>query len=347
MANWVDGYYQNVGWLKIPKTTVDGSGNPTGLTYLGQTIPLGGIALTDVWNAGGVRYDGTNYIDENSAIISGSPAVADQAALLALNAATYENFSVTVTSGLNRSTWTSNGTAFGPLNGQYIQEKSNTSVHNIVVPSAGLTWTAADNAGTVRLTTVANASHGLTTTPAVGAELFVTAGTGWTANSFHTITAVNDTSGVRTVDLSTAWASQSAPTVADAGDEITVKTINLPILRANSTVICEFNQGYSADAGGSSRRVKFYINSTNLNNNNFTSATNTQVPFKLGFKNLNSVSSQRGLVGENNTGYIGNTLAPLTAAVDTSVATTISIAYIPAAANCTMELQDYTVIIRG
>src|SRR5690349_6455212 len=145
MANWVDGYFANSGWLGIPKVVVDGSGTPTGsLTYLGQTIPVSGITLTDVWNAGGVRFDGVNFIDENAVVISGNPAVADQTALLALNAATYENFSVTVTSGLNRSTWTSNGTAFGPLNGQYVQERSTVPGNTYIFPD-NVTWTASDN----------------------------------------------------------------------------------------------------------------------------------------------------------------------------------------------------------
>jgi len=348
MADWVDGYYENSGWLRLPQVTVDNSGVPTGvITYLGQTVPVTGIALTDVWTAGGVRFDGTNFIDENSAIISGSPAVADYTALVALDEATYENFSVTVTSGLNRSTWTSNGSVFGPLNGQYIQEKSNTSVRNYIAPESGITWTAANNgAGKVRITCSGGGGvHGLTTSPAVGASLCVkTTQNGWTAGDFHEIETIVSTS---VIDLTTTYSAHGVPVFYVKNEEVTAKTITLPVLRTNTVAILEFNMGFSISAAANSRRTKMYLGATLLNNNNFASTTNAYTPFRWGFKNLGATNSQRGLAAENSTGYAAATGVPDTAAIDTSTAQTLTIAFLPDIANITMEMMDYTLIIRS
>lgn len=303
-----------------------------------------GLTTQDVLDMDVVRtnVDG-QLIDAEGVVISGSPSVADYAALVALNPATYDGFAVNVQSGLNNSLWVSNGTAWGPLNGEYVQERSTgSSVQKLIVPNAAITWTASNSGGVVRLT--ASGVHGLTTTPAVGSQIYVTAGTGWTAGSFHTIGTVVSTT---VIDLTTAFSSHGNPTVADAGDEVPVKVITLPVLRSTTAVIVEANIEFSADAGSSSRRPKFYLDATALNNFNFTSATNTSQPFRWGFRNTGATNTQRALTGENNTGYAASTLPTLTAAVDTSTAKTITIAFIPAAANCSIELVNYVVTIRG
>jgi len=354
MANWVDGYYSNVGWLKIPKVTVDGSGNPTGLTYLGATIPLGGIALTDVWTAGGVRFDGTNFIDENSAVISGSPAVADQTALLALNAATYENFSVTVTSGLNRSTWTSNGTAFGPLNGQYLQERQTVPGNTYAVPD-NVTWTAADNgSGKVRLES--SAAHGITEANAEGNYLFlISGGTGWTALTSHQIAATTGYVDATHLDLTTNYtASMGVPvfakaTTTDALGEIVLKEITLPALRANSSVIIEYNLEWSVDAGGNQRRGKLFLDTTEFNNNNATTASLATTSYRHGFRNQNSASAQRGICGKTGNGYgTAASDAPITAAIATGTSGKIlTIKAMSSVVGVTVALGGYDLIIRG
>lgn len=309
--------------------------------------PAGGAGLTeqDVLDMKVVRTDvDGQLIDETGVVISGSPSVADYDALVALDDADYDGFAVNVQSGLNNSFWAGNGTQFTPLNGQYVQERSTTnSIQKVIVPNAGITtWTASNSGGVVRLT--ASSVHGLTTTPAVGAQIYVTAGINWTEGSFHTIGTVVSTT---VIDLTTTFASHGNPTVADAGDEIPIKVITLPVLRNNTTVVTEFSVEFSADATGSSRRVKMYLDSTAINNNNTTSATNTYTPYRWGFRNIAATNVQRALAGENATGYASSTLPTLTAAVDTSTAKTITIAFIPAAANCSMELINYSVFIRG
>ena len=354
MADWSDGYYENAGWLRIPQVTVDGSGVPTGaLTYLGQSVPVSGIALTDVWTAGGVRFDGTNFVDENSAIISGSPAVADQTALLALDAATYENFSVTVTSGLNRSTWTSNGTQFGPLNGQYVQERATVPGDIYIFPD-NVTWTASDNgSGKVRLT--ASAAHGMTEANAEGSYLYlISGGTGWTAATSHRITPSTGYVSTTVVDLDTTYtASMGVPVFAKAGtveanSEIPLKTITLPALRANTEVIVELSMEFSTDASTGNRRTKLYLSNTELYNAS-VSATNTMsIPYRFGFRNQNDASSQRGLSGYNTTGYANGTLGPATAAEATGTAgVAMTIRHMANVPGMTVRVGGYDVLIRG
>lgn len=356
MNNWVAGYYGNASWLRIPQVTLDGGGTPTGaLTYLGQTIPVSGIALTDVWTAGGVRFDGTNFIDENAAIISGSPAVADQTALLALNAATYENFSVTVTSGLNRSTWTSNGTAFGPLNGQYVQERTTVPGNTYIFPD-NVTWTASDNgSGKVRLTTVGAVAHGMTEANAEGSYLYlISGGTGWTAGTSHQIAASTGYVSTTVVDLTTNYTGgMGVPVFAKAGttealSEIPLQTITLPALRSNTEVIVELSMELSADAGTGSRRTKLYLDTTEMFNTNITTASVISIPFRYGFRNQNDASVQRGIVGSGSTGYANNTNAPATAAVATgTTGKTMSIRHMANVAGMTVRIGAYDVLIRG
>lgn len=306
------------------------------------------LTVQDLLDLDFLRVDENGFIiDGTGTNISGSPAVADQDALLALDASLYDGFVLNVQSGMNNSFHASNGTAFGPLNGQYVQEKTNLTVAKLVVPANALTWTAANNGGTVRLTTVSNASHGLTTSPAVGCSLRVISGTGWTANSDHVITAVDDTSGVRTVDLATAWASQGAPTVADTTDEIVFKTVTLPKLRGTSIVLFEFSTLFTVFGSTHSIRTRMYLDGTNLYDNNFASTSNAYTPFRWGIKNLGATNSQRGLSASNSTGYQVSTGSPLTAAVDTSVSKDVTFAFLCDTPNLACEMTDLATIIRG
>ena len=76
--DWLDGYFEN---KPVLESTLDVAGV---------------ISLTDVWNAGGVRYDGTDLIDENAAIISN---VLQAATIAALPAASTKAGTVYIDSG--------------------------------------------------------------------------------------------------------------------------------------------------------------------------------------------------------------------------------------------------------
>ncbi len=315
----------------------------------GNIIPVSGETMASLLAAGMVRTNSIGqFIDGSNAVISTTSAVADYAAMEALDAATYDNFAVIPQTGTFGSVWVSNGSRFNPLNGQYIQDNTNTSIRKVICAN-NVTWTASSNGAAtplVRLT--ASAVHGLTTTPAVGASLYLTnTPANWTAASFHQIgTVVNTT----VIDLTTPWVTGlgTAPTFALINTNIPIKSSSVPPLRPNSRCILEFGVGNSADAGGSQRRTVVDLNATNITTNNLTSTTTVFVPFRVGFKNLGVTNSQRGLAGLNSTGLISNTLDPATAAVDTTLTTnTITISFLIAAINLTMELQDFTMIIRS
>ena len=270
---------------------------------------------------GVLRLDAEGFIIDNAnARRSGPPVVADYAALIALDELDFENYAV-ICEALARSAWVSDGLLFSPLNGQYLYDFDVLPSIKVTVP-ANVTWTVSNNAGKVRLTTVADASHGLSTASHQNAYIMVRSGTGWTANSLHKVNAANDAAGVRTLDLDTTHTGQSAPTLVYAGtveanSELLFKEITLPVLRPKSQVALEFSVEY--DSNTNSKRTKLYLEGTELNNHN-TTAANTNVGYMLGFTNQNDAAVQLGLTGYNNPGSAGSTLAAVSAAVDTGVA---------------------------
>jgi len=102
------------GPLKIPTVTLDGSGNPVGFTFRGENIPLGGIALADVWTAGGVRWDGTDLIDENAAVISGTLTVTNYSDL---PTASTKNGKTYIVTAPTPAAYYSNGTSWYQIGG--------------------------------------------------------------------------------------------------------------------------------------------------------------------------------------------------------------------------------------
>lgn len=270
---------------------------------------------------GVLRLDAQGFaIDQNNVRVSGPPVVADYTALVALSEVDYENYAV-ICEALNRSAWMSDSLLFSPLNGQYVHDSDSSPSIKVAAP-ANVTWTVSNNAGKVRLTTVADASHGLSTAAHQNAYIMVRSGTGWTANSLHKVNAADDTAGVRTLDLDTAHSGQSAPTLVYAGtveanSEILFKEITLPVLRNLTEVILEFAMTCSSNTFA--KRVKLYLEGTELNNHN-TTAANLTLPYRLGFINQNNTSAQLGIAAYNSNGYAGGTIEAKAAAIATGVA---------------------------
>lgn len=273
-----------------------------------------GIALTDVWNAGGVRTDANGFlIDKNNVVISGSPSVAGYTQLVALDEALYENF-VVICQGHNRSAWVSNGTEFLPLNNRYTHQYSNVEWGDVVFINSGLTISSVANNGSGKTRITFTTVHGLATSRA-GQKLFVSAGTGWTPGWF-TILATPTTSSI---DLDVAFASQGNPTITPVNSEVTVLSLTVPKLRANSRYVVEFET--QCDTTASNRIFRGYLGGVQING--FTqSGTNGYNPLRWGFYNRNNTSLQRAIAGSNSTGFAVSTNAPSTGAVNTSLGTT-------------------------
>ena len=314
----------------------------------------GGITLDDVKQANFVQLNAQNQLtDKDDVVVSGTSAVADQAALLALDPAVYENYAVIVSSGMNRSVHTSNGTAFGPVNGGWIQQADRVPGDWFVVPG-NVTWTASNNgSGKVRLT--ASAAHGITEANAEGSYLWlISGGTGWTALTAHRITPGTGYVSTTELDLDTNYtASMGVPVFARASSTESVssvicETITLPILKSNSEVIVEFEMEFFQDATASGRRTQLYLDTVELNRHNVSSANSVCAPYRWGFRNQGATNSQRGLVCYNSTGFASNTDAWITAAVDTSVAgKTMTIRHMAEIVGMKFRVNSMNLSIRG
>ena len=297
-----------------------------------------------------VRYDPSTRVllDVDDVSLSGSSSVANYAALVALDTTTYADFAVKVNNGLNSSVWTPNGANWLPVNGIYLQARSNVASIAITVAN-NVTWSAAQKpAGTI--TRLTGTAHGLTAA-SVGAYLVQTnAPANWpgAAGTLHLIDAYVD---ANTIDIATTYVTDmGAPTFNLTSEYGVVLQLTVPVLRANSRYIFE-----SALKGGlvaSSSKVKATLGistgSTVLTTwTGTTSASNNIVPFRVGFKNRNSVSQQDGLWGASSSGFAagGAATAP---ALDMSLGTEVF--QIELQANTVdnpVSLHGYTVKIEG
>lgn len=296
-----------------------------------------------------VRYDPSTRVllDVDDVSLSGSSSVANYPALVALDTTTYADFAVKVNTGVNSSVWTPNGANWLPVNGMYLQARSNVASSAITVAN-NVTWSAAQKpSGTI--TRLTGTAHGLTAA-SVGAYLVQTnAPTNWpAAGTLHLIDAYID---ANTIDIATTYvASMGAPVFNLTSEYGVVLQLTLPVLRANSRYIFE-----SALKGGliaSSSKVKATLGistgSTVLTTwTGTTSASNNIVPFRVGFKNRNSVSQQDGLWGASSSGFAagGAATAP---ALDMSLGTEVF--QIELQANTVdnpVSLHGYTIKIEG
>lgn len=307
-----------------------------------------GVTLAEVWAAGGLRISGTGeLIDGSNNVVSNTSTVADMTALVALDAALYDNFAFVPQTGVRRAVFLSNGVNFNPLNGAYIHAQVNTSVRKFVCANA-VTWSIANNGGTVRLTGTA---HGLTSA-SVGYALYATnAVTNWAAGTFHTITAVPT---ANTVDISTTFSSATGtPTFAGITTAVPVLALTVPILRANSRYL--FETRLAAVAGGSLNKIRCDLGAVELNAITFVATTNTFMSLRAGFMNLNDVSKQAGMYGKFTPGFTNggdvvtmDGVSPNSAGVNTSTGTQVYTVYLEnSAVDKGHEMLGYTIRVEG
>lgn len=352
IVNNADNFYSVAGTFVSGFGSLPANGDEILLVF--QPAVSGGLVVQDLLDLNFLRIDANGFIiDGLGNILSGPPTVADYAALLALNAANYDGFAVNIQSGLNNAFFASNGTAFGPLNGQYVQERNGVPQNTYIFPD-NVTWTASDNgSGKVRLT--ASAVHNMAEADAEGSYLYlISGGTGWTAGTSHRITPATGYISTTVVDLDTTYTGgMGVPVFAKAGtveanSEIPLLNITLPALRANSEVIVEASIEYSDNASTGAKRAKFYLESTQLTNQNNTTANTVSAPYRFGFKNQNDASIQRGLSALGSSGYASGTGAVQTAASATGTAgKVISIRSMCNVPGLTAKVGGYTLIIRN
>lgn len=291
-----------------------------------------------------VRYNtDRQLLDKDGVVFSGTAEVADMTALLALDEATYENYVVTVDGLPGKPAFKSDGTTWLPLNGIYGAGSSNVSVRKVICANQ-VTWAASNNAGFLRLTGTA---HGLTAA-ANGYSLYLTnTPTSFAAGSFHQVTYVS----ANILDTTTPWVAgmdTDAPTFAQAGSTvIPVLALTVPPLRANSRYLVEGLLKGQADASATTNRLYAALGAVDITQSTYSAASNTSSPFRTGFMNVNSVSSQRGLFGKSSSGTSAAS-DPITHTLDTSTGTQVyTLSLYCAVVNFGLELANYNVEVRN
>lgn len=290
-----------------------------------------------------VRYNtDRQLLDKDGVVFSGTAEVADMTALLALDESTYENYVVTVDGLPGKPAFKSDGTTWLPLNGAYGAGSSNVSVKKVICANQ-VTWTISNNGSNfVRLTGTA---HGLTAA-ANGYQLYATnTTTNIPAGTFLTVTYVSSS----VIDTDLPFTSTSGnPTFAAAGSTvIPVLALTVPPLRANSRYLVEGLLKGQADASATSNRLYAALGAVDITQSTYSAASNTSSPFRTGFMNVNSVSSQRGLFGKSSSGTSAAS-DPITHTLDTSTGTQVyTLSLYCAVVNFGVELANYNVEVRN
>ena len=230
---------------------------------------------------------------------------------------------------------------FGDDFNMRVLSKSGAEV-KLIEPAATFTSATPSSAASGADTLLTSAGvHGLTSAVAVGASIYISAGTGWTVG-FHTITAIAvDTTGV-TIQIDTPYsASMDTPTIALANTEVTLATISVPALQANSRIEIDSSWMFTASTNSKTLRIRWssYSFSGNIN-----TAGTTWSRSHVAFQNKNSTSAQQ-LAYPVTASWGSNNTTPNLGAIDTSVATSLTLTAQPATANEVMALAMYNIIL--
>ena len=299
--------------------------NITVVWLSGAAVPASNEEVAILLQPGAnMRYDSTTLkvYDSSGAVISDPLAynTLTDAATVGASALANMAFIVKNPSGVSGSPalMYSDGTNIKALNGSYIWDRLVGIQRKIIWPNTGITWTVANNGGTVRAT--ANAAHGLTASPAEGCYMYLTnSPANWTAGTFHKI----KTGGIvstTVIDLETTWvASMGVPIFAMVGTAVTAASFTLPALKADSEVI--FDGTIYTNVGTCNRNITYVLDTTTLQDHVFSNASNSFTPEKLGFRNTGATNTQEGLYNSNSNGLVSSGTAQiLNGAVDTSAA---------------------------
>lgn len=345
--NLLDQMRSLLGPAKIPTVILDGSGVAIGIKFRGVEIPLGGLSADDLRTIGFVEANASNQLVKNGVVISGTPVVANQAALP--DVSTYSGFTYRVANqGLYGIDYQSNGTVWSPVGGSALLHMDTSFMAGtITCPAATFTSATATsiNSGTdIRLTSAG--AHGLTSALAVGKKIYVSAGTNWTVGFYTIKTIAVDTSGL-VIDLEEPFvASMGVPTIALAGTDIPILSKTIPVLRAKTSL--HFNADVLSDTVTASNRItKMVWGGTQFMSQQMTSTSSISNPLSFRVNNL-TTATQRSSNASGCTGYaVSGTTAPATGTVDTTAETTLVINANLSVANVPYEMTHYEIYIRG
>lgn len=277
-----------------------------------------------------VSWDGTDLLDDTGASISTPLAVDDYADLPTASTVTDKAYLVR-NIGLHGVYYHSDGSVWSPVNGECMYSKSQ-GAFSYIAPNTQAT-AVGSNGGNLQVTAV---THTLTTSPAVGAKVYVSAGAGWTVG-FYTILSVDSSD---TYTLNVARGTLGVPTIALANTQVRAVSIALHPLLASSTVNLDMTTDYTDTADD--KRFKVLLGATELISINSTTLGTFVTRGFYGFSNNGATNAQIGKFSlATSTGTGNGTVAATTAAIDTSVASTFNIDLLPAVANQVCRIVSY------
>ena len=164
--------------------------------------------------------------------------------------------------------------------------KSGEPISVICVASTFTSLSYANNGGKVQITS--SGVHGLTTSPAVGAKVYVSWSGGTGVSGLYTVLSVDSTTAI-TIDLVyVAWLG--APSVIRVNTVFIIGSIFLPALTVSSKISAEFN----SDVTGSTNNkvVSFYLNSSEAISSNVNVAATKQNNFRGVISNIGATNVQ-------------------------------------------------------
>ena len=234
---------------------------------------------------------------------------------------TYPNF-VAIITNVSGNTFgrpgifRSNGTVYNGIGRQTLEQFNGDN--KVYATNAALTWTVANNAGNVRLTS--SAAHGIPVASYTNSSLHIKTASGsfFGVDELVGFSAVGTTT---TIDTTLAWNAGMAgatPVFSVAGDKFKIATTLIPVMRANSRLILDQAWIYPNNANNKTPEVQFggiiYFNPV--------TTTTELLSNVIEVINKNSVSVQESRLSKTSLNSIGTgTIAGLaTSTIDTSVA---------------------------
>lgn len=213
--------------------------------------------------------------------------------------------------------------------------KSGEPVSIICVASTFTSLSYANNGGKVQITS--SGVHGLTTSPAVNAKVYVSWSGGTGVSGLYTILSIDDTLKF-TVDLTYA-AGLGTPTIAVANTEINMLTFAIPVLAKNSKIKVEGT--FSHTASTNSKIMSLGLANVKISTRDNTVSSNVVTRMNpCSITNRNSTGAQ---VIENAALNSGSSAAISTATIDTSVSTSFFVSGKPSVANEIIKIETYLV----
>lgn len=230
---------------------------------------------------------------------------------------------------------------YGDRFNMIVAGKSAVSSGATTAPAATFTSTTPTDGGSGTVVLTSAGAHGLTSANAVGRNIYISAGTGWTPG-LYPITAIDlDTTGVAVTITATWDAGLGSPTVSLVDDDIVLGTVTIPILKNDSYV--KVDATWTCTDSANEKRPSVIWGTDDFYRPNLTNDGGSR-PTPITIQNRGATNSQVSAAPATQASMSGGTSATLTTAtIDTSVATTITLGGFLAAADEQITLEKYIV----